>query len=209
MSTPSSSGLATLRVSEFLSAVAAKSPAPGGGAVASVTGALGAALGRMVVSYSTGKKALAPYQPRLEQIAASLARLSDLLLTLSDEDAAAYSVVNELSRLPETDPRRRAQWAEAVSAAVGAPRATLGACCDMLRLLEELGPISNRHLRSDLAIAAELAESGAKAARWNVLVNLSLITDDRARSALRTEIDTLVTDASRRCAAIERSCEQE
>ena len=49
-----------LTLDQFLDSVAAKTPAPGGGAVASAVGALSAALAGMVVSYSTGKKNLAP-----------------------------------------------------------------------------------------------------------------------------------------------------
>jgi formiminotetrahydrofolate cyclodeaminase len=97
---------ADLTLTQFIDAVGAKVPAPGGGAVASTVGAIAAALGRMVVSYSIGKKNLAEHQPLLVDADARLLRAAKVLMLLADEDAAAYSAVNELSKLPEGDPRR-------------------------------------------------------------------------------------------------------
>ena len=42
---------------EFAEKLASKEPVPGGGGVAALAGALGAALGTMVANYSIGKKA--------------------------------------------------------------------------------------------------------------------------------------------------------
>ena len=61
--------LEDLSLADYLGALAAKSPTPGGGAVASTTGATAAALAGMVVAYSLGKKNLAPHQPLLEDAA--------------------------------------------------------------------------------------------------------------------------------------------
>ena len=64
-----------LSVDELLAEIGAKSPTPGGGAVACVTAALAAALGRMVVNYSVGKPSLAEHDA-LHQ--AALEALADL-----------------------------------------------------------------------------------------------------------------------------------
>src|SRR4051812_31791558 len=152
---------------QFLASVAAKTPAPGGGAVASAVGALAAALAQMVVSYSVGKKALVEHEPRLKEAAAILERARGLLLELAEEDAAAYGTVNELQKLAADDPRRAGLGA-ANSASVQVPLAVMAACVDLLRLFETLGPITNKQLRSDLAIAAILAEAAARASRWDV-----------------------------------------
>lgn len=198
--------LRALTFGDFLDQIGAKTPAPGGGAVASSVGAIASALGRMVVAYSVNKKSLAEHQPTLERAAEILSRTADLLLELAEEDAAAYTIVNELSKLPETDDRRRREWSAAVARAVDVPRAVVGACCDLLRLLESLQPITNTHLRSDLAIAAILAESGAKSGWWNVKVNLDYLPDPITRTRLESEIRTMLTDAARRRDAIESSC---
>lgn len=198
--------LREMSVGVFLDEVGSKSPAPGGGAVASITGALAAALGRMVVAYSVGKKSLAEHQPALERARQLLGRTSDMLLELAREDAMAYESVNALMKLPESDERRIAEWASAVEAAVNAPRAVAGACADLLRLLESLAPITNRHLRSDLAIAAVLADAGARSGWWNVRVNLELIPEEARRLAIRNEMRQLLSEADARRARIEAEC---
>lgn len=199
--------LREMSVGMFLEEVGSKSPAPGGGAVASITGALAAALGRMVVAYSLGKKSLADHQPALERAGQLLARTSDMLLELAREDAEAYGLVNALMKLPENDERRQAEWAGAVETAVNAPRAVVGACADLLRLLESLAPITNRHLRSDLAIAALLAEAGARSGWWNVRMNLELLSEEARRLAIRNEMRQLLAEAAALRARIEEACE--
>ncbi len=202
---PASVELASMPIGVFLSALGAKSPTPGGGAVAAMTGATGAALARMEVRYSLGKKNLAEHQPALESADAALQRFEALLLGLGDEDAAAYGLVNELQKLPESDARRRSDLPAAEAAALSVPRAVLAACCDLLRMIETLAPMTNKHLRSDLAIAAVLAEAGAKSAWWNVRVNLSGAPVEAER--IRAECVDCLEDAAGRRAWVEGAME--
>lgn len=202
-----SSELAIARqpIHEFLVGLGSKTPTPGGGAAAGVVAAVGAALARMVVSYSAGKKNLAAHEPLLRESLDTLERGAGLLLRLADEDAAAYGLVNALSRLPEEDPRRRQEWGAAVRAGVDAPLAMMATCVDLLRRFESLCGTTNTHLRSDLAIAAVLAEAGARSARWNVLVNApnlpdaSRDTDLANADRMRDEAVTLAAIVESRC----------
>lgn len=200
------SSIATLRFSELLNQVAAKTPSPGGGAVACAAGAIAASLAHMVVAYSLGKKNLALHQPALEAASASLRKVEAILIELGDEDAQAYSLVNELMKLPEGDARRASEFAGAVQAAIQIPMAAIAACDDLLRLCESLAPITNIHLHSDLAIAAVLAESAARASRWNVRVNASMLTDAAARARVLADADRSLSDAARRRESVERAC---
>ena len=77
---------------------------------------------------------------------------------------------------------------------------------DLLRLLESLQPITNKHLASDLAIAAVLAESAAKSGNWNVRVNLPLMTDFSARAKIHVQMETLLAECAQRRARIEGAC---
>lgn len=200
------SQLGSLTLAQFIHLVGSKTPAPGGGAVACSTGATAAAIAKMVVEYSLGKKNLSDHQPALQRSAAALQRLADVFLLLADEDAAAYGLVNELSRLPEQDPRRLAEYSGALEAALQAPRAALAASIDLLRLVSELAPMTNRHLRSDLAIAGVLGEAAARSAWWNVRVNLPGIADAARRSALEADAQREIDQASRLRSAIETAC---
>lgn len=208
MNTESSiAGLGGLEVRGFLEKLGAKVPAPGGGAAACVTGATGAAIAKMVVEYSIGKRNLAAHQGALELAREELIRFQEVFLELADEDAAAYGMVNELSKLAVDDPRRVSEWPAASAAAVAIPRAALAAACDLLRLVETLPGITNRHLRSDLAIAGILGEAAAKSAWWNVSVNLMLLEDAADRSRVQHEGEAACADAAARRGRVERACE--
>lgn len=162
---------------ELLGAIGAKAPTPGGGAVASMTGALSAALAKMVVNYSIGKKKLAAHEPSLRQAIGRLDKAREVLLELAEEDASAYDLVSELMKLPADDDRRMAEFPAAVRAATQTPMATAAACVDLLRLYESLAPITNPLLSSDLVIAAILAQAAVDASAQNVKVNLPLLEE--------------------------------
>lgn len=198
--------LHSYNLADLLDAIAAKTPTPGGGAVASAVGALAGALGRMVVSYSLGKKSLAEHRGELERAAAALDEARHLLVRLADEDAAAYGRLSELMKLPADDPRRGAEWGEAVSHAIAAPRSALGTCRDLIGLLETLAPITNKNLRSDLAIAAILTEAAARAAAWNVAVNLPMLDDPSRRGRIEAECERELSEINVLRGRVERAC---
>lgn len=201
--------IATLPLDALLDAVASKSPAPGGGFVASAVGALGAALAQMALAYSLGKRSLAEHEERNGEAHKRLGHTRDLLLRLAGEDAAAYELVSSLQRLPEGDPRR-ADLAQATMAATQIPLAAAAACTDLLRLCETLTATTSRALRSDLAIASTLAEAGARACRWNVAINLPLLDElgvgAPVRERLLPDLDASLADARARLARIEAAC---
>jgi len=197
--------LADDTLEKLLDDIAARSPAPGGGAVVSIVGAVASALAQMVVNYSIGRKSLAPHEPALRDALAALDRARALLLELAQEDMAAYAALNETQRLPESDPRRARDLPALALAASRIPLAVVAACSDTLRRLEDLAPITNPHLRSDLAIAAVLADAAARAGRWNVAINAPLLPPDEAR-ALLAEADSLLRTSAERLARIQSAC---
>lgn len=183
-----------------------KTPAPGGGAVASAVGALASALANMVVSYSVGKKNLAEHDSLHQSAAQRLSRAAAIMMTLADEDAAAYSLVNELSKLPENDARRQAEYPEALLTAARIPLAVAAASVDVLRLLHDLADKTNRYLRSDLAIAAVLADATVHASKWNVMINLPGLASAHAHK-ISEELTHLLTESSRIRAQVEQACQ--
>ncbi len=198
--------LSNLTMREFLDAVAAKQPTPGGGAVASFVAALGAALGRMVVSYSAGKKSLLAHDALHHEALDTLAQFGERAMRLAEEDAIAYARLNALWKLDKGDPKRIAEFDEAVEQAIAAPHAVLHVCKEMLRLLQKLCGTTNPMLASDLAIAAILAEAGGRAAAWNVRVNLRLLEDQAVRDAMAATIEQALGDAADITREIETAC---
>lgn len=189
------STLGAYRFDELLAATAAKTPTPGGGAIAGATGALACATAGMVVSYSVGKKDLAAFKERLEAAAVELERWRNEFLALGDADAEAYGRLNALQKLSPGDPVRAAELPAAIEGALGVPVRCLRLGVEVVKRCLELAPITNKHLRSDLAIAGILGEAAAMAAMWNVRVNLPLIEDVARRGALGGDCEGLVVRA--------------
>ena len=156
---------------ELLMAIARKSPAPGGGAVASAAGSLAASLAGMVLVYSKSKKSLAQHADAHQVLADRCASASCKLLELADADAAAYAELNTLQRLDEDDPQRTDNLADAAQRCIDVPLDVQRICLRLLEGFEELAPIANQWLLSDLKIAAILTEAAVRASDCNVEVN--------------------------------------
>lgn len=184
-STDPTVGIGARPLGGLLCDIAAKSPAPGGGAVASIAAALSASLAGMVLAYSTGKKDLAQHHQAHEALAQRCATAACQLLELADADAAAYARLNALQRLDADDPRRVADLAHAARRCVEVPHAVQALCLSLLEGFHALAPIANRWLLSDLKIAAILAEAAVRASDCNVEANASTLGAAVSREAER------------------------
>ncbi len=202
---PSPLPIASQTITEFLDALNAKVPTPGGGAAAAITGATAAATAGMVVSYSINKKSLAQHQAFNTDAQNTLSEQCSKFLTLGDDDAAGYGVLNALWKLDKDHPDRIAGWEAAVAGAIEPPKAMLALSIEMLELCEELISTTNTQLKSDLGVAAVLGQAAARSAGWNVKINIPLLPSDDQDCAHK-EVDTQLGDAQRLCDAIEASC---
>ena len=189
---------------DLLASIAARRPTPGGGAVAAITAALAAALGEMVVRYRLGK------DPEHEAIHAgaadALARLRAAELQLADADVAAFERLSAVWKLPAGDPQRQAELADAVDGAIDPPRRVLSTGLDILAELDRVRETIGTGLRSDMAIAALLAQSAVESAAWNVRVNLPQLNDPGRATELEAEADESVARARGLRDVIERTC---
>lgn len=200
------SSISQFRFAELLTRIADKTPAPGGGAVAPAGAALGLALAQMVLAYSLGKKSLATHQADLESASRTLDRARTMLLSLADDDALAYERLNALQKLPEGDPRRQSELPAAIDACVQTPLACAATLEQCMTLLATLVSKTNRHLRSDLAIAAILADAALRASAWNVRINAALLPQGPARSGIESTLARLEASSARARAAVESGC---
>ena len=198
--------LESMSVGSLISSLGEKTPTPGGGAVSSIVTALSAALGIMVVRYSTGKKRLAEHDELHCEALNTLDELAKRALSLADEDARAYGTLNALMRANPGDDKPNEEWTKAVEAAIDAPVQVMSVCLGLMHMLDRLAGKTNRMLSSDLAIAAILSEAGAQAAAWNVRMNLPLLKDQGRVNEIRRETDRLLNRARVYCEKIEESC---
>ena len=105
----------TLR--EFANELSMDSPAPGGGSVAALCGALSAALSAMVANLTVGKKEYEDARPLMVATAVRAQHLKDALLEAVDRDTRAFNKVMDAFRLPKTTPEQAEEKDQAVEAA--------------------------------------------------------------------------------------------
>jgi methenyltetrahydrofolate cyclohydrolase len=165
-------------IEAFLGQLAARVPAPGGGATAALHAAQSAALLAMVARYSDGARYDAGLMGR---VVTEADRLRDEALRLAEADAEAFGAVSAAYRLPkETDELLRARSAAIAAALVGAagpPADVIRTARRLIELAAELLPAGNRNVITDVAAAAEAARAAAVTARVNIEVNLRGIGD--------------------------------
>jgi len=190
----------------LLDQIAARAPTPGGGAVASIVGALGGALAQMAMRYSIRRKTPDDRREAIEEKISELDAIVRRLLDAAAEDERAYGELNRLQRLDADDPVRRSGWSSAVEAAIAAPRSVVGESAALVKSLREFATECNRWLLSDLAIAAVLAEAAARSAAWNVEINLPLLDDETKRAECARRLKSDLDDVHRYAEFVEDYC---
>ena len=110
-------GVGGRTIDEFLDAVAAPSPTPGGGTVSAICAALSVALSRMVGNLAVGKEGYEAVQGELASLEQRARRLQDRLRELAAEDAASYDAVVAAMRMPRGSDEERKQRVEALQTA--------------------------------------------------------------------------------------------
>ncbi|HTF49196.1 MAG TPA: cyclodeaminase/cyclohydrolase family protein [Pseudonocardia sp.] len=153
-----------LTVGGFLDALAARSPAPSGGAAAAVTVASAAALTAMAARFAGSAE--------LTGLAGPADVLRARLLELADADGPAYAQVLAASRLPASAPDRAARMAAAFRTATEVPLAVARAGVEVAELAARLVAEGNANLVGDSRVAVLLAEAGVRAAAELVGINV-------------------------------------
>ncbi len=177
----------------FLGMLAARTPTPGGGSVAALTGAMAAAQAAMAVAYTLGKapagqvKAIpqhagrgdaseAELRAQDQRLRAAAARLEALI----EQDRQAYESLNILLKVPVAA-RPARQLATAVNRAIEVPQTVAQAALDVLQMCQALREKVKPALASDLHIAAILAWAAVEASVLNILVNVPLLADPQLK----------------------------
>lgn len=165
-------------IGSFLTRLAARSAAPGGGATGALHAAQAAALLAMVARFSDGPRHDADLVGRVRAAADGLA---DEALELAEADSAAFGKVIAAYGLPknseEEEAARSAAIAEAMAGAARPPADLMAASVRLAGLAEDLLPAANRNVIGDIAAAAAAIGAAALTAQVNIEANLSVIKD--------------------------------
>lgn len=170
-----STTFAETSLQEFAAALAARTPTPGGGSVAALLAACGAALGAMVCRFTTGTKH-AEVEDAMEEAGARLDAVRARAVRLVDEDAGAYASVAAAMGMPKGSEAEKTSRSKAMQEglrrASEVPLETMRAAAQALEILAPIATSTNRSVASDLAGAAHCLEGALAIAYANVRVNV-------------------------------------
>jgi len=184
----------------YLDRLASNSPTPGGGSVAALVGALGAALGSMVANFTVGKEKFAAVEADVQRLLAGCEAAREELSALVQADMAEYGKVSAAYGMPrKTDEEKAARTAaiqQALKDAAQVPLKAVAACHRVLALNRELVDKGNPNLISDAGVSVALALAALECAALNVEINLSYIEDDTHNSEKRAALNPLLGSAA-------------
>ncbi|HEU4951501.1 MAG TPA: glutamate formimidoyltransferase [Holophagaceae bacterium] len=203
---PAAGPLVSMTVDAFTDEVSRDTPAPGGGSIAALAGALGAALTSMVANLTQPKAQDEGHELELLAVAMEAQALKDPLLRAVDEDTQAFNGYMEALRLPkgtaEEKAARKAAMQAGLKAAVAVPLATAERSLAAMQVAERAARSGNPASLTDALVGAQMAFAGVRGGLWNVLINLKDIDDAAFVATLRARCADLLRQAEAALARI-------
>jgi len=186
------------RVIDFVAATASKEPTPGGGAIAALTAATGAALAEMVANLTFGKKGYEAVQTEMEALQAKAEEIRNRMLELSQADADVFNIFMKALGLPKNTNEEKAIRTAAIQQAYKDAAMVpfeIGELANQIFDLAELASRKgNQNLITDGIIAAINARAAVKSAFLNVRINLSGIKDESFVAELTSKMYAIEKD---------------
>lgn len=196
--------LVSMTTRAFVDALASDAPAPGGGSVAALCGAMATGLTAMVGQLTTGRRRYAELAEAVEVMAIRAQELREAYLTDVDADTAAFDGIMAAMGLPKKTPAdkraRRAALRGATRGAIEVPLRVLERTVEVMDLVG-VAARGNANARSDAGVAALTAEACAEGAWYNVLINLKGYRGEDA-AELRERADAAHSVVLDRAAAV-------
>ena len=184
------------KVSNFLNELASNSPTPGGGSVAALAGALGAALISMVGNLTVGKKKYEDVEEDIKKIISSSEKLRYELSQLIEEDIKVFNNFMATYKMPkETEDEKKVRAEKIQESLIEAAKVPLKVaykCLNILSLSEEVAEKGNINVVSDAGVAALMAEAALESAILNVKINLKMIKDEKIKEEFSSSIKELL-----------------
>lgn len=193
--------LVDLTIKEFLAETASNAPAPGGGSISALNGAIATALTEMVANLTIGKKKYADVEGQMKTIATEAALIRERLIRDIDRDSEAYDRVFAAFKLPKETEEQIAERARAIE------DATKEAAIVPMQVAEEIASVmetviyvahkGNRNAVTDACVAMMTARTCVLGALLNVRINLASIKDEAFVKQMKVKADHLESEAIR------------
>ncbi|MBI4235136.1 glutamate formimidoyltransferase [Candidatus Peregrinibacteria bacterium] len=177
---------------DFLDQTASKSPVPGGGSVAALSGSLAAALCEMVCNLTLNNKKYAKVHKQIAGLLEKSGTLRKKLYLDIEADAESYAEVANVYRAKDKNGKiNQNKLQEALKNAALSPLNIAKSSSTLLNLIPQISKIGNQNALSDCGVALHMAEASVKGAILNIEINLKQITDKTFKTKLEKEISSL------------------
>lgn len=191
--------LMTMTATDFVDEVSRGTPAPGGGSIAALAGALGAALASMVANLTQGKTKSAEEENTILHIAEQAQKAKDALVLAVDADTNAFNAYMDARRLPKNTPEekaaRNAAMQQGLKTAVDVPWATAEACFSVMKVADQAMRYGNPNSLTDALVGLQMAFTGLRGGLWNVIINLKDIKDEAFNADMNAKCAALLAEA--------------
>lgn len=202
-------GLVKLRLDEFADLLSTDAPAPGGGSVAALCAAMSGALSAMVSNLTVDKKGYEKVQDKVRELAPIGQDIKLRALECIDRDTDAFYAMMDAMRLPKKTPEeiaaRDAAVEKSTQNAILVPFETLKVSLEGLELSKQVAAVGNTNALSDAGVAALTALAAAKAAYYNIRINLAGITDEAFKKDILARSEELIA----KCEALAMEVEKD
>lgn len=194
------------KVSDFVAATASKEPTPGGGAIAALTAATGAALAEMVANLTFGKKGYEEVQSEMNDLQGKAEAIRNRMLELSQADADVFNIFMNALGLPKNTDEEKATRSVAIQQAYKDAAMVPFEIGELAYQIFDLADLAsrkgNQNLITDGIIAAINARAAVKAAFLNVRINLSGIKDGAFVTDITAKMNAIEKDLDAKESAI-------
>jgi glutamate formiminotransferase/formiminotetrahydrofolate cyclodeaminase len=211
MESAAKKSLLKMNLCQFCNETLSDSPAPGGGSVAALMGALGVSLGGMVANLSAGKRDWGDKLNYFSDWAVQAQQLKDELLFLVDEDTAAFNKVMDAFALPKESAEEKAARSAAIQqankSAAEIPLRVMETACKSYQILAEMAEKGNPASISDVGVGLLALRACIDGAAMNVRINLAGLKDEKVKSSLQDKVHRISAESESEFKKIEQIVE--
>lgn len=173
--------LAHMSVEAFVHETLGESPAPGGGSISALSGAMGVALGTMVANLSAHKRGWDDKWEYFSDFASQGAQWADSFVDLVDKDTAAFDRIMDAFSLPNSSDAEKAARSEAIQKAtryaIEIPLQVMQKCRESLPLFQAMVDNGMASSLSDVGVGALCMKTAVSGAFLNVKINAATLKD--------------------------------
>ena len=180
---------------QFCAVTASNEPAPGGGSVAALAGALAASLAEMVAQLTLAKKGYEAVTGEMQDLIPKAAQLRKELLDEITRDSTSFNAYMEAIALPKSTDEEKAVRKQAMQSALKiaaeVPLHVAVTAANIMPMAALLVKKGNSNAVTDGLVAAMMTRTAVLGALLNVKINLGSIQDEAYVADMKEKIRQL------------------